>query len=325
MYDISIDNVPVGASLYEDVYKRNGDLVYKSGTIVSRSVIKRLIHENYTSVKINAILTDGLDLSMTIDNLSGMSLKILRIIQPEHILKCTQVIVNRFLLNSKYEVLKDLAKFDFDTYQHCLNVAYYSLAVGIACGFGKEKLKNLMLGALLHDIGKQNIGGGIISKPGKLSNDERVVINMHPKLGAELVNQKYGMDVSVSSIILQHHEDYDGTGYPYNIQGESIIDTSMIVHICDVYDALNSKRSYKDSFNKEKVLSIMDSYCGTKFNEDLYRVFRKTIPTYYIGEEIHFSEECIGVVIEIGHEQLNPKINVRGEIFFLQDYIENMR
>ncbi|MGE7665793.1 HD domain-containing phosphohydrolase [Ureibacillus composti] len=142
-------------------------------------------------------------------------------------------------------------------------------------------INNVIHSSILHDIGKAGMPEGILYKPGALTSYERKIIEMHPLIGADILNKMSkeinydfikSMEVA-ENIILYHHEKWDGTGYPFNLKGEEIPLEARIVSIVDVFDALTTRRPYKDSWSKEKALSFIDENKGKHFDPSIAETF----------------------------------------------------
>lgn len=194
--------------------------------------------------------------------------------------------------------LVDIKSMDNYTYSHCVNVAVISIILGISLNLNKENLIHLCMGALVHDIGKTFIPHDILQKPGKLTPDEFEVIKNHPKLGYDFLNQFYSLSTHVKLITLQHHERFDGLGYPDKIANNNINYLARIVSIADVYDALTSDRPYKRSMCPSDALEYIMSNAGTLFDYDIVNVFCKIIIPFPKGTIVSLSNGDIGIVEE---------------------------
>lgn len=133
---------------------------------------------------------------------------------------------------------------------------------------------SLRIAAMLHDVGKIAISDILLKKPGKLTDDEFNAIKTHTSLGAELFqNSTLKLDQLSHEIILNHHEHWDGSGYPNNISGEKIPLAARAVALADVYDALISERSYKEAWSDDKVLRYIKEQSGHQFDPELVDIF----------------------------------------------------
>ncbi|WP_066298418.1 HD domain-containing phosphohydrolase [Bacillus sp. FJAT-29937] len=142
-------------------------------------------------------------------------------------------------------------------------------------------INDIIHASIMHDIGKAEIPEGILYKPGPLTLYERKIIEMHPLMGADILNKiskELNQDVInslevIKNIILYHHEKWDGTGYPHKLKGEEIPFEARIVAIVDVFDALTSRRPYKDSWAIEKSLSFINEQKGKHFDPTIAETF----------------------------------------------------
>ncbi len=146
---------------------------------------------------------------------------------------------------------------DEHTGDHCSRLAHTSVVIGEAMGLSGEELRALRRGGVLHDIGKLGIPDSILLKNGPLSDDEWVIMRQHTIIGAELLQTLKSMNLTLP-IVRNHHERWDGGGYPDGLKGEDIPLLARIFQIADIYDALASERPYKKAFSTEKIISILD-------------------------------------------------------------------
>ena len=158
---------------------------------------------------------------------------------------------------------------------HSQRVAEMACAIARDTGWDFADVEQLRLGALLHDIGKIGISQDILNKPGRLDEAEWELIRQHPVIGARILSTIPGCEDLLRSV-LHHHEYYDGSGYPSGIAGEDIPLGARIVAVADVYDALTSKRSYRDAYPVAKALAIMDESSGTMLDSEILAAFLAT-------------------------------------------------
>jgi putative nucleotidyltransferase with HDIG domain len=155
---------------------------------------------------------------------------------------------------------------------HNYRVAMYGLQLAQAMNLDPERLRALTRGGLIHDVGKIQIPGEILNKPGKLDADERTVIEQHPVIGYEMC--KYiGFMTEELSVIRHHHEKWDGTGYPDKLKGTEISLLARILAVADVYDALTSRRSYREPWSQERALQVIVEGSGTHFDPECVTAF----------------------------------------------------
>ncbi|MDB2405690.1 HD domain-containing protein, partial [Arcobacteraceae bacterium] len=158
--------------------------------------------------------------------------------------------LNRLAVVSEYK--------DTDTSEHINRIGFYAVVIGKSLGLTSDELYILQHASAMHDIGKLGISDEILTKPGKLTAEERKIIEKHPLIGAKILqNPSSEIMKKAREISLYHHEKWDGTGYPDKLKGEEIPIFARIVAIVDVFDALATKRCYKEAFDIKKAKQII--------------------------------------------------------------------
>ncbi len=190
-----------------------------------------------------------------------------------------------------------LKAFDEYTYTHSLNVSVLSVAFGKALGLKGGMLNRLGMAGMFHDLGKQRIPSKVLNKPGKLTDEEFAVIKSHPERGLALCLAAQFKDQAILRGIMEHHEKYNGNGYPKRLSGDSIHHFARIIAIADVYDALTSERVYKKGMLPNKALSIMYNMRGEDFFPGLVERFIKQVGIYPVGSLVRLSDHSHGVVV----------------------------
>lgn len=160
---------------------------------------------------------------------------------------------------------------DSYTNGHSRRVAEYSAMIAKKAEYTKERCDDIYLIALLHDVGKIGVPGDIINKKGRLTDEEYNIIKTHPAVGREILG-KITIDPGLSIGASYHHERYDGKGYPYGLKGEEIPEIARIIAVADTYDAMTSKRSYRDGLPMEKVRSELEKGMGTQFDPKFAKI-----------------------------------------------------
>jgi putative nucleotidyltransferase with HDIG domain len=160
-----------------------------------------------------------------------------------------------------------LAEKDEYTERHTRRVALRAVQVGDELGLSRGRLRTLAIGGLVHDIGKLSIPDAILKKPSKLDDDEYATVREHAERGYRLLHELGGFDRNVRDLVRNHHERLDGRGYPRGLTAEELNLDARILTVCDVYDALISKRVYRDAWTKDEALAFMRSEAGAAFDE----------------------------------------------------------
>ncbi len=173
------------------------------------------------------------------------------------------------------EVLGTAAEYkDPETAEHIERVAHYSKLMGEAMGMSSDDTHVLFYASPFHDIGKIGIPDSILLKPGKLDSKEWQIMKTHAKIGYDIMSNKKSKFLQAGSIIaLNHHEKYDGSGYPRSLKGDEIPLIGRIVAVADVFDALNSIRPYKEEWNVEKSLDYIKNERGAHFDPEIVDAF----------------------------------------------------
>ncbi len=169
--------------------------------------------------------------------------------------------------------LLKIAIHEYYTYTHSVNVSAVGTLFARELGFEGKDLKHFCSGILLHDIGKTRISTDILNKKGKLTKEEFEEIKKHPEMGVEILKETGSAFTEEYLITLQHHENYDGTGYPHGLKGDEILRCGKIARIIDVYDALTTDRPYARAIRpfaalvemKEKMLNCFDKELFVEF------------------------------------------------------------
>lgn len=193
--------------------------------------------------------------------------------EAEHIVTdmVSTILEDEFTVSSFISILAH----DYYTHTHSLNVSVYSLCLGKHLGLAKKNLEDLGTAALLHDLGKSRISTKIINKDGKLTNEEFKEIKKHPVYGWGLAKRLGIKNKSILAGIRNHHEKVDGTGYPDGFQNNDIHLYAKIIGICDVFDALTTKRSYKDPIGTFNTLIMMKKEMSTHLDGKIVDCFVK--------------------------------------------------
>lgn len=320
MYEISVQNAVIGQIIAEPILSPSGVLLCNPGTPVSNTLKKSLPKFGITTIPVKSIIGNTFDDTylnfQTLNNMAYMSIKHLDV---NDVSRCASVLVNSLKTDENSLLLNMLYEYDEGTYTHSTNVASLALTCAIKSGFSLRELYLLSFGSLIHDIGKTKIDVGIINKCGKLSDDEYKEMKKHPEYGFEILDAEGDkIPSAVKQIVLQHHENHDGTGYPRKLKDFHIYKLARLVHIADCYEALCAKRPYKDALPRAMVREFMITKAENMFDPIMLRKFLSIIPMYLIGEEIEYNG-VRGVIIDMT-DGTNPLVSVGKDIIRLSDF-----
>lgn len=211
------------------------------------------------------------------------------------------------------------------TFSHSVNVCALMISFGKNLGLDQPMLKSIGMGGLLHDIGKMKVSADILVKPGPLLEDEMNQIREHVAHGISIVKGYEGIDPVARSIIAQHHERMDGSGYPEGLKGEEISQMGQMAGIVDVYDAITTDRRYKNRVLPTEALKQLYEGSETQFNRELLERFIRCIGIYPIGTLVRLRSGLLGVVIRHSERSLlTPAVRIiyslKGGNYILRTY-----
>lgn len=169
--------------------------------------------------------------------------------------------------------LLQLKEFDEYTTTHSLNVSVLTMALGEHIGLGAQDVRTFGIAGLLHDLGKVNVPLEILNKPGKLTDEERKVMQQHPVAGAKLIIESGRKLDLAAAVAHEHHIMINGQGYPSHHYRRDCHKASKLVHVCDVFDALRTRRPYRDAWESERVLTYIVERAGTEFEPEAASAF----------------------------------------------------
>lgn len=192
--------------------------------------------------------------------------------------------LSKSLLDSNLELLQSLgsaiAKRDSDTDTHNYRVTLYAVRLAEAMKLDRDSIASLIVGAFLHDVGKIGIPDQILLKPGRLTAEEFEIMKRHVIFGGEIIQDSSWLK-RARDVVLFHHEKFDGSGYPHGTHGKDIPLSARLFAVVDVFDALMSKRPYKEPIPIYEALGILRDGAGKHFDADIVNIFEFVAPELY--------------------------------------------
>lgn len=204
------------------------------------------------------------------------------------------------------EMMQCMRGYNDLTYAHSINVALICNVIGTWMNLSHDDIETLVIAGMLHDIGKLRIPPEIIQKPSKLTDNEYAIIKKHPEYGYEILSTK-NLSSKIKLAALQHHERYDGKGYPNGLKGNEIDLFSGIVAIADVYDAMTADRVYRKGICPFPVLEHMELQKELYEPGALYKFIERTVEAY-INTEVKLSNGDVGRVVLLNKNFLSRPI-----------------
>ena len=314
MKKTALDNLS-GKAAAMDVYDQKGNMLIKAATCVKGQSIQKLknsgisfIYTEDADIKINRIyegatIAEMLKVLRYYKSTNGEKAELLKRYSVEEI--------NQFISYSKEssaklaygnifgffasKMIKEIKKaekkyYDFQDYRdiaaynnfHAVNCACISAAIGFNMGLNDSELSELITGSLLSDI-KMELYGFVNEKRG-LSHFETEEMRMHAFAGFEAVRGSYGISSVSAAIVLQHHERFDGSGYPKRLKGKELPPASRIAAVADVYDSMTSSRPFRDKIFPEKAWEFIAANSGVLFDPEVVSEFKRTVPKFMPGD-----------------------------------------
>ena len=312
MRRVYVSSLQPGMRVARTIYGIRGEILLSQGALLTNGYIAKLVKHGVPFIYIN----DGLMNGRVVKDVITEKTRVAAVKQVENILLNTQesgklVIepkeiyntVRSFtgeLLSSESLMLNlvDLRTQDTYTFAHSVNVCVLALMTGVTLGYSNDELTTLGAGALLHDLGKVKIPGNILNKPSSLTPTEFEVIKTHTSYGYKLITESRSLGSVIPIIALQHHESYDGSGYPMGISGDYFHEFAQITAIADKFDALTANRVYRKAFPPHEAYEMCAASGNYLFKDRIVRAFLHNISAYPSGSMVQLNSGEIAVVIE---------------------------
>jgi HD-GYP domain-containing protein (c-di-GMP phosphodiesterase class II) len=221
-------------------------------------------------------------------------------IYSKEVMRIVNKIIDDILSNENVIVnIMDIKNCDDYTFLHCVNVGILSIITGLKLGMSNRELKDLGVGALLHDIGKVMIPEQILKKNASLTDYEYEIIKLHSLYGYQILKQIPDISEESSKVALNHHERFDGKGYPNGLKNKDIHVFSRIVAITDIFDALTSDRIYRKKISTNQAVDYLTLVAVPSLDAFVLSTFVRIIPPYAVGTCVILSNGEKGIVLRV--------------------------
>ena len=325
MQRVQVSQLSAGMITARNVFSADGRMLLAADKEITDSYIRRMQEMGVYAIFVRNPLYDNVEVPLVVSeetrNQSLQTVKrafeVLRNKREDvsfvSIQRVSRQIVSEVLRNRRALVhLTEIRTHDDYTFAHSVDVCSLSVLIAANLGYNEIKLQELAAGAILHDIGKTVIDKSILNKPATLDDDEMAIMRGHSQLGFDILrSNKENMKLPSIHIALQHHEKYDGSGYPRGLSGEETHEYSRIVSIADVYDAITSDRPYRKGLAPHEAYELMLANSDLHFAPNILTVFLKRIAVYPIGTVVKLNTGDIGVVISVPSDMpLRPTLRL---------------
>jgi HD-GYP domain-containing protein (c-di-GMP phosphodiesterase class II) len=306
MRRLNLSDVTEGMFLGKTLYSEDGRVLLKAGTKLKARYIERLDELGVITVYVMESEDDALDMPDVLSESTRVqamktvksvtdSLRTDADVDSDAVHNVVSTMIDEIISNKEILVgLSDIRTVDSYTFGHCVNVCVLCILAGLSLGFDHAKLKDMGVGALLHDVGKIMIPKEILTKAGKLSKEEFEIVKEHPHKGFQVVRKITGVNILSAHVAYQHHERLDGTGYPRGLREDEIHEFGLVAAVADVFDALTADRVYRQALMPSRAAAILRSYSVTQFSSLMVEKLLENIALYPVGSivELNTGEVC---------------------------------
>lgn len=330
MRRLALQDIELGMIIGEDIYNDFDVMVVSSGSIINANILKLLSRMDLDDVAIFEKSVEGerkvfkvdnqlqATYGSTVESFKSLfnSVKFGKQIVAEEIQDILtpmleQVNTNKILAKSLWQI----EACDEYTYDHSVTVSMTAALLAKWMGLPTDEINDIATAGLLHDIGKCNIPDEILKKPDRLTEDEFKVMKTHSTLGYLLLKNGDGFNDAILNGVYQHHEKFDGNGYPNKLKEDEIHLYGRIIAVADVYSAMTSNRVYRSKMSPFQVAKLILEYSFGYLDPMAVNIFLSNISNFYVGTIVKLNNGEIGQVVMVNKsEPYRPLVKVE-ELF----------
>ncbi len=311
MRRLRTENLKPNMVVARTIYDSDARILLQAGMLLTEKYIRRLTEKDISSVYIRDQFEDDAEVPDVVSDRTRLeTIKVakesFRNLENQRNLNVGMVknmvknIINDLL--SKNEILihlTDIRSFDDYTFAHSVNVCILSIITGLTMGYNDTKLRDLGVGALLHDVGKIKVDKEVLNKTSDLTSEEYSQIKKHSEYGFNMLREYPDISLLSAHIAFQHHERWDGQGYPRGLAGNDIHEYARIVAAADVYDALLADRPYRPAYSVSQAINILNRMSGNSLDPVCITALKANIAVYPIGTFVELNTGDIAVVVDV--------------------------
>jgi len=323
MRKVHIDRIRAGQIIAKTVFDSSGRVLLSYGLQFKESYKERLKACGILEIYVEDELSSGLQPEDIIREQTRLEAKLLikdsmenyispQMLNIERIKTLVNKIIDEIFENDNILLnISDIRSVDDYTFEHSVNVCILSLVMAIGMDFEMTRLRDLGVGALLHDIGKLKVPGELLKKPEQLTAEEFEIVKKHTEYGFEILKENENVSMLSAYIAYGHHERCDGTGYPDKLTFEHIHEFARIVAVADVYDALTSDRVYRGKLKPNEVYEYITSLGSSQFDQRVVDSFKKCVAIYPLGTGVLLNTNERGLVVRANYrDPARPVVKV---------------
>lgn len=307
---VSIECAKPEAYLAKTIYDSLGRVLLAKGTRLTDGYIKRLVDLEYRSLYIEDDISESIQIEdvvpeetrqqvSRITNEILISAKSGKKIEERKVKQAVNDVIDELIRNRDTLVhLTEIRSLQDDTFRHSVNVCVLSVLTGISMGYHQLQLRELGIGALLHDVGKaklpENLSGNQI-----FTEQEHELFQKHSVYGWEILKNADNISILAAHVAFQHHERYDGSGYPRGLSDKSILEFARIVAIADIYDNLASDHPQRKRMYPHEIIEYIKSKQGSYFDPDIVTKFIPNIAPFPAGSMVVLNNGFAAIVVSV--------------------------
>jgi HD-GYP domain-containing protein (c-di-GMP phosphodiesterase class II) len=323
MRRILLENIKSGMKLAKPLYSADGRILLNAGLELKERYLGRLRELDVTYVYVEDELTADVDVPDVVSEKARVEavstakqmmekVKMGKGVDAGAAKQMTNTLVDELCRShgTLVNFVDMRTKADY-LFHHSVNVCILSVMTGINLEFDELRLRDLGVGAILHDIGMTLIDQKLVNKADRATPAELAEIRRHPELGFDVLRKNPDISLISAHCAYQHHERFDGSGYPRSLKDDKIHQFAQIVALADVYDALTSDASYRKAMPVYEAMAIIGRAAGTYFNEEIVEKFVANIAPYPIGSVVRLNNNQTGVVVDItNNSRTKPVVRI---------------
>lgn len=342
---VAIQDITGNEILAQPIYDIDGRKLLNQGIRLKPSYIEKLHEKGIFSIYVEDAISEGIEIDENLCLETRVRAKQIVNQELNRFVKSKEIHVQELIrmvndiveemLSSRIDLinLKDVRMQDEYLFAHSVNVCALSIMLASKMGYTKDKIKNIGLGALLHDFGKMLIPPSLLQKETDLNPDEILELKKHPLYGYNIFKDDNDISSTVKIAVLMHHENLDGSGYPMGLTGDKIHYSARIVSICNIFDSITCDRKFKQALSTADAVERLSCSAGSILDKSLTDEFLNMIPIFPNGTLVLLSNGLVGIVISNNSKSrtrpvvrllYNPKTKTRYNNNYIVDLMQEL-